>query len=151
MAALPIEAEIVGLIAHERGLPSHKVTLSSRLLHDLGMDGDDAVEFFREFEERYDADLATLYEHWDRHFGPEGLGSPTTFLVMLVLLFLPLPLIPLGISPALVWGAEIAAVLLWHWPVKQWPLKDKTIPVTVEDVIVAAETKRWPIAYDEMP
>ena len=151
MAALPIEAEVLDLIAHERRLPRHKVTLSSRLLHDLGMDGDDAVEFFREFEERYDPDLAILYEHWDRHFGPEGFGSPLMFLVMLVLLFLPLPLIPLGISPALVWGAEIAAVLLWHWPFKQWPLKDKTIPVTVEDVVVAAETKRWPIAYDEMP
>ena len=52
MAALPIESEVIDLIAHERGLPRLNVTLSSRLLQDLGMDGDDTVDFFREFEER---------------------------------------------------------------------------------------------------
>ncbi|HEY0012338.1 MAG TPA: DUF1493 family protein [Allosphingosinicella sp.] len=149
--AAPIEAEVIDLIARERGLPRHKVTLSSRLLQDLGMDGDDAVEFFQDFETRYGADLTPLYLHWDRHFGPEGFGSPMMSLSMLLLLLLPFPLIPLGISPALVWGAEIAAVLLWLWPLKQWPLTDKTMAVTVADVVVAAETKRWPVAYDDGP
>ncbi len=151
MAAPPIEAEIIDLIADERGLPRHKVTLSSRLQQDLGMDGDDAVEFFQDFEKRYGPDLAPLYQHWDRHFGPEGFGSPMMFLVMLILLFLPLPLIRFGISPAWVWGVEIAAVLLWLWALRQWPLKDKIVAVKVEDVVVAATTKRWPIDYDEVP
>lgn len=141
---------MIDLIAHERGLPRHKVSLSSRLLHDLGMDGDDAVEFFQDFEKRYRPDLAPLYQHWDRHFGPEGFGGPMMFLVILVLVFLPLPLIPLGISPAWVWGIEITAILLWLWPLRQWPLKDKTIAVTVKDVVAAAETKQWPIAYEEV-
>jgi hypothetical protein len=151
MAVLKIEAEVIDLIAHERGLPRHKVTLCSRLLHDLGMDGDDAVEFFQDFAKRYDADLTALYHHWDRHFGPEGFGSPMMFLSGIVLVLLPLPLMPLGISPALIWGLELAAVLLWLWPLKQWPLKDKTIPITVEDVVKAARTRHWPVSYAETP
>ncbi len=115
------------------------------------MDGDDAVEFFQDIEKRYGPDLAPLYQHWDRHFGPEGFGSPMMFLVMLILLFLPLPLIRFGISPAWVWRVEIAAVLLWLWPLRQWPLKDKIVAVKVEDVVEAATTKRWPIDYDEVP
>jgi acyl carrier protein len=63
MPTPPIEAEVIDLIARERGLPHHKVALSSRLLQDLGMDGDDAVEFFQDFEKRYGADLAPLYLH----------------------------------------------------------------------------------------
>jgi hypothetical protein len=66
---------------------------------------------------------------------------------MLLLLFAPLLLMPFGISPLWVWGAEIAALLLWLWPLRQWPLKDKTIAVTVQDLVLAAETKRWPINY----
>lgn len=113
------------------------------------MDGDDAVDFFRDFEERYGADLAPLYQHWDRHFGPEEFGSLFAFLIMLLLLLSPVPLIPFGVSPALVWGIEIVAVLLWLWPLRQWPLKDRTIGVAVNDVVVAADTKRWPITYNE--
>lgn len=143
------DAEIIDFIAQERGLPRHKVTLSSRLRHDLGMDGEDAVEFFQDFERRYDANLTALYKHWGQHFGPEGFGSPTMFLIGLVLVCLPIPLIPLGISPVAVWGIELAAVILWLWPLKQWPLKDRTIPVTVQDVVVAARTKQWPAAYQE--
>ncbi len=150
MAAPFLETEVIELIARERGLDRHKVTLSSRLQQDLGMDGDDAVEFFQDFEKRYGPDLALLYQHWDCHFGPEGFGSPMMFLLMLLLLLSPFPLLPFGVSPAWVWGAEIAAVLLWLWPLRQWPLKDKTIAVTVKDVVVAAETKRWPLTYDKV-
>jgi acyl carrier protein len=147
MTATSVEQDVVKLVAEQRGLAPQKVALNSRLLHDLGMDGDDAVEFFEEFEKRYGADLAPLYRHWHRHFGPEGCGSPTSLLVMLLLLFAPLLLMPFGISPLWVWGAEIAALLLWLWPLRQWPLKDKTIAVTVQDLVLAAETKRWPINY----
>ncbi len=71
-----IEAGVIDLIAKDRGLPVAKVTLEKRLLHDLGMDGDDAVEFFEDFGKRYEVDLAPLYQNWDRHFGREGFGSP---------------------------------------------------------------------------
>ena len=149
MAAVSVE-DVIQLVAEERGLAPEKVNLNSRLLHDLGMDGDDAVEFFEEFEKRYGPDLTPLYEHWNQHFGPEGCGpSPVGCVVLFALLWLPLLFMPFGISPYWVWGVEIAALLLWLWPLRQWPLKDETIAVTVQDLVNAAETKRWPINCED--
>jgi hypothetical protein len=145
MAAASVQHDIIDLVAEERGLAPEKVKLHSELL-DLGMDGDDAVEFFKQFEERYDVDLTPLYEHWGAHFGPEGFGSPTSCAVMFLLLIFPLPLIPLGIHPFWVWGVEIAALLLWR-SLRPPPSDDRAIPITVQDLVIAAEMKRWPLDY----
>lgn len=140
--------EIIGRVAEQTGIKPEKLNAKTRLLQDTGMDGDDAVEFFTDFEKRYEADLAPLYAHWNRHFGPEGFETPTSILVMLVLIFAPIILIPLGVSPLWGWGVELVGLLVWLWPLRQWPLKDNTIAVTVRDLASAAETKRWPIFYD---
>jgi acyl carrier protein len=143
-----LEDELIGLVAMELGVRRENIAPSSRLLQDLGLDGDDAVEFFAVFERRYGADLSGLYGHWDRHFGPEGFGGPLTLLVMLVVLALPFLALPFGISPLWVLGGEFVALLLWMWPLRQWLIKDETLPVTVEHLMIAAQTKRWPIAYE---
>jgi len=49
--------EVIDLLAHERGLTRDKFNPSDRLLHDLGMDGDDAVDFFNSVHERFGTDL----------------------------------------------------------------------------------------------
>jgi hypothetical protein len=46
------QSDVIALVAHERGLPSEKVHLSDRLLHDLGIDGHDAVDFFNSVHDR---------------------------------------------------------------------------------------------------
>jgi acyl carrier protein len=143
-----IDHQLIGLISEQIGVPRGKITPSSRLLQDLGMDGDDAVEFFADFAERYGADLTPLYTHWDKHFGPEGLVGPTSFAVMLVLVALPFLALPFGVSPLWVMGAEFVALVLWMWPLRQWLIKDETVPVTVEHLLITARTKRWPITYE---
>ena len=139
---------IIEHVAEQTGIKPEKLNAATRLLQDAGMDGDDAADFFTDFEKRYEADLTPLYAHWDRHFGPEGFGTPLSFLVMFVLLFAPIILIPLGVSPIWGWGVEFVGVLLWLWPLRQWPLRDNTIAITVRDLASAAETKRWPLSYD---
>jgi acyl carrier protein len=141
--------EIIEHVAEYTGIKPEKLAATTRLLQDAGMDGDDAVEFFTEFEKRFGVDLTPLYAHWDRHFGPEGFGTPMSCLVMLVLLFAPIGLIPLGVSPMWGWGVELICFIFWIWPLRQWPLKDDTVAVTVGDLASAAETKRWPLAYDD--
>jgi acyl carrier protein len=51
--------------------PPSKKPLSedTRLLHDLGMDGTDAVEFMEAFSEEFNVDMSEF--KFDRHFGPE--------------------------------------------------------------------------------
>jgi acyl carrier protein len=149
MVETPMLSEVIEFIAEQSGMKPDKLTASSRLLQDVGVDGDDAVEFFAEFEKRYVADLAPLYAHWGRHFGPEGFGTPMSFLVMLLLLIVPIVLIPLGVSPMWSGGAELVGILIWFWPLRQWPLKDNTIAITVADLVSAAETRRWPLVYDK--
>ena len=146
------DATLVAIIKHvakQTGIKPERLKVTTRLLQDTGMDGDDAVEFFTDFEKRYEADLTPLYAHWDRHFGSERFGTPMSFLVMFVLLFAPIILTPLGVPLGLGWGVELAGVLLWHWPLLKLPLKDNIIAITVGDLASAAETKQWPLSYDD--
>jgi acyl carrier protein len=57
-----IEQSILGFVAEETGYNPKRLALDSRLAHDIGVDGDDAVELFQKFEQKYDVDLAALYE-----------------------------------------------------------------------------------------
>jgi hypothetical protein len=46
------------------------LTTETRLAQDLGMDGDDAVDFFDAFQQDFGVDLEDLHMHWDQHFSP---------------------------------------------------------------------------------
>jgi len=59
MASRDHQSEVIDLVADERGLPRQRVQLSHRLLQDLGMDGDDAVDFFNLVHERFGTDLTS--------------------------------------------------------------------------------------------
>ena len=52
-----------------------RLTIDTRLAQDLGMDGEDAVEFFDEFQRDFGIDLTDLHMHWNQHFSPEGTLS----------------------------------------------------------------------------
>jgi acyl carrier protein len=73
---MTIEDEVFDFVAKERGIKREKLKLSDWLLVDLGMDGDDAVEFFDKFEKQFEVDLTYLQEHWNEYFGPEGISGP---------------------------------------------------------------------------
>ena len=61
-------------VAKVRCLSVEEVSLDSRLGDDLGMDGDDAVEFFQHYAREFHVDLAGM--RWKRHFGPEAGWTP---------------------------------------------------------------------------
>ncbi len=81
---MPIEDEVFDFVAEERGMKREKLKPSDRLLVDLGMDGDDAVEFFEKFENKFEVDLTYLKEHWSEYFGPEGISGPGPLLFAIV-------------------------------------------------------------------
>lgn len=146
--AMTIEAEVIELVARHGGLSPEKVSTTSRLFHDLGFDGDDAVELFEAFQERFDVELTPLYEHWSSHFGPEGCGSPKGLLLSLALMLVPpLALMPFDVSPMWGWTAALAGVVGWMIVRRIWPIEDDTVPIAVKDLVIAAETKSWPIRY----
>jgi acyl carrier protein len=80
-----LEQDIIAFIANETGTERSSVRLSSRLAQDIGLDGDDAVELFEEFGEKFHVDLTALGDHWHDHFHSEGLfGSSPGFMVVTI-------------------------------------------------------------------
>jgi acyl carrier protein len=144
MATAKVEAEVIDLLAEERGLLRDNILLNSRLLQDLGMDGDDAIDFFLEINKRFGTDLAPLYERWTDHFGPEGVSCWISLLAI--------PATALGVFAAASldlsnwWAGGLAltflGLLLWAFN-KRGP-RDHMVPITVGSVIEAVEAGEWP-------
>ncbi|MDZ4111513.1 MAG: hypothetical protein U1E18_18205 [Brevundimonas sp.] len=117
------------------------------MLDDLGIDGDDAVAFFEMFESEFGVDLEPLYRDWSRHFGPEGIPLSLGLLLVVIASLVAVPVALAGLPLWAATGLGLAAGfgclvgLLRAWPIK--PGKELQ-PVTVADLIVAADTGRWP-------
>jgi hypothetical protein len=138
------QSEVVELIAHERGLAREKVHLSDRLLQDLGMDGDDAVDFFNAVHARFGTDLTPLGEHWSEHFGPEGFSWRNGLIILPAAILGGAIAGKAGLSTF--WGLAIAVASLgaWFGVMRRWGPPDRMIPITVEEVIAAVEAGAWP-------
>jgi hypothetical protein len=66
-----IQTELRRLLIEEQGVPAFKVTGEARILQDLGVDGDDAAELFREIQTRFGTDLTALQAEWTDYFRSE--------------------------------------------------------------------------------
>lgn len=148
MATIDYQFQVIGLLAEERGLPRDKLQLSARLLQDLGMDGDDAVDFFLSIHERFGTDLTHLQEHWSEHFGPEG------FSCLNLLVILPIALLG-GVvgglaGPSEFWSYSIAFVVAvgllvaWLGAMRRLRSPDRMVAITVQDVVAAVDAGAWP-------
>jgi hypothetical protein len=73
-----LENRIISLVAEERIDPPGNITANTRLMEDLGMDGDDAVGFFEKYRAIFEVDLTGI--RWGRHFGREGFNPFVIFL-----------------------------------------------------------------------
>ncbi len=78
LARNAVEAAVFEMLADKLQIRHDKITIERSVNVDLGMDGDDAVEFFEELGERYNLDLRPLGEEWDRYFAPEGVAFVDT-------------------------------------------------------------------------
>jgi hypothetical protein len=136
-----IEEKVLNFVA--RATKRAKVSFSSRLQYDLGLEGDDAVEFFRSFEKECNVDLQSLWSNWDQHFVAEG-GPGWGFFVMCLVLF------GFGVAIARMaswhpfWAWGILLVAFWIWPMRCWPFSGKKLtPITVHNLTKATRAGRW--------
>jgi hypothetical protein len=138
-----LEAEVIEFLAHERGLPVGKVRPSDRLLQDLGMDGDDAVDFFTSLHERFGTDLTHLQGHWNEHFGPEGMSCWNALVIIPLCLLAGLVA---AFAHSVFWGVVAAAVLFGAWVsiMRTWGPREKMVPIAVSEVVAAVEAGAWP-------
>jgi len=141
---MDIEDSVLQLVSENRGVQPAKLKPSDRLNVDLGMDGDDASEFFESLAAEFNVDCSDLQDRWDDYFGPEGVPSFSTFATVLICcipalvisIFLHLPLwawLLLGLGTLVTW-AQFNAVR---------ERKNPTFPqITIAQLVEAATTKR---------
>jgi acyl carrier protein len=150
MNAENLEARVIELVAQMGEVTPERVTLTTRLLHDLGIDGDDAVQLFDGVHERFGTDLTHLYEVWSEHFGPEGMPLSAGLMiipasvaggVVFSLLNPRVGDVAAGIA-AVVAAAAVVVASIWIGR-KAGFIKDVT-PITVGEVIRAVEASAWP-------
>jgi acyl carrier protein len=97
-------------------LPSRgPLSPDTSLLKDLGMDGTGAGEFVEAFSEEFDVDMSEF--EFDKHFGPEAGITPIHLLIFLF-------------------------VLVGRIFKKDLDLSG-LIPITLGDLVSAAEAKKW--------
>jgi hypothetical protein len=141
-----LEDRIIAFTAKERGMKPNRISLSSRLNHDLGMDGDDAIEFFEKFSKDFEVDVGELKEHWSDHFGPEGTGVPLGALAVIGISVVLGDLLHRFIQWGPIWAWMIALMFVFGWGYLKFLTDhghDGIMPVTVEDLVIAAKTGTW--------
>ncbi|MBM3116141.1 acyl carrier protein [Jeongeupia naejangsanensis] len=72
-----IETDVKAFIATFTGCTRESVQPESTLFGDLGIDGDDAVEFFESFSKKFEIDITGF--NFQHHFGTEGSGALAAF------------------------------------------------------------------------
>ena len=135
-----LERQVVAMLARDLGLPIARIRPSSRLLDDLGMEGDDAVAFFIDLKKTFGTDLSLLERHWPRHFSPEGL-HPGIALVIVPCVIAATMIVGLAGLPK--WTGVVLAILLIVATIKalnRIPRKSPYLPITVADVVGAVKT-----------
>jgi hypothetical protein len=139
-----LHERILALVSEATGVKLEKLQLTSTLSGDLGMEGDDAVEFFEKFGSEFAVDLSGLYRDWKFNFSPEGVPIATALLVaippvgIVIVLERFFPrlrgIVALGIS-ALLW---LGLLVKWN----KWRHGDSP-QITVEDLVQSASSGKW--------
>jgi acyl carrier protein len=73
---------VTEFVASARSTSVEKVTLNKSLFHDLGIDGDDAVDLINGFAAQFDVSLEGF--DFQEYFGPEATSGPIEFFVELL-------------------------------------------------------------------
>lgn len=73
--------EVTEMVSKFTGVSPRELTLETTLFHDLGIDGDDAVDFFTEFEAGFHVDLSDF--KISKYFGSETSGLLSSMIIWL--------------------------------------------------------------------
>lgn len=140
-------AAVHRLLVDGQGVPARKVTRDARIVHDLGVDGDDAAELFDELHKLFGTDFGALEGQWREFFNMEG-ASPRTMLfgIPAIIVFGAAS----GIMSAVLHWPKLVAVLLAlvlfvasSWLLSRWFGRELR-PLTVGGLAQIVEAGRWP-------
>ena len=141
-------AAITDLLREEHGIAQAKLHPSTKLGHDLGVDGDDVSDLLQHLHERFGTDFSALNEHWTEFFHNEG-ASPRSILIGL-LLMVPSTALTVWVADVFSLSTGIAgtigvATFFTFWVALGWlfPAKPKR-PVTIAGLADVIRAGAWP-------
>jgi len=144
-----LEERIIAFVVAETAINPKRLQFGSRLAQDVGMDGDDAVEFFERFGEEFHVDLTVLYHHWQEHFLPEGGGPSLWFMVVIGAAVVLGDLLHRAFQPIPSWAWMIALIAVSLWVSnKLFTERVEPSPITVQDLVDAAISGKWDRQYE---
>jgi hypothetical protein len=122
-----------------------RVSIDSRLVEDLGLEGEDALEFFEAYDDEFHVDLTVLInQNWKRHFGAVG-GVHWTTVAGFFVCFLISEILHWVFGSIAQWILYLGLMLVWWGMLQFWPAKRQAalVPITVRDLVEAATAQRW--------
>ncbi len=145
------QGRVLALVSEATGVKLEKLQLTTTLSGNLGMEGDDAVEFFEKFGSEFAVNLSDLHRDWKFYFSPEGVPITTALLVAIPPVAIAILLE--GFFPRLHGMVALGiAVLLWLpvlVPWSRWRYKNRTLQITIEDLVQSASSGKWTKAVPE--
>jgi Protein of unknown function (DUF1493) len=156
-----LEERVLMFTAIHSHVDRRKFSPMTRLAQDLDIKGEDASEFFDAYGKEFHVNLDALNMHWDQHFHPEaGVILNAVFVVLgcvtlagsLLFLFSfggrmwsHMYFSPYKIYRTPTWiGSGVASLIFWA---VAWHRNRASIPITIADLIEAAEAGRWVKSY----
>ena len=139
-----IADHVYTVLVEHTGASVKKLNPATTLSRDLGIEGDDAIEFFEAFRNAFCVDLARLDQDWHCYFGSEGVG----FLTIIIVLAPPFVL-AYGMQKLFsgwpFWPPLIAAVIVWVavMSVRQRFVWKSRPQISVQDLVDCAKVGRW--------
>ncbi len=142
----PLVERVLNFTARHIPSARGRISLDSRLLQDLGLDGEDALEFFEAYDTEFEVDLTLLIkQNWRKHFGPQGGVS-----WIAVAGFFVCYLVAAALERVTAWPPQwiwyLAAILVWALVLRFLPLypsERELVPITVRDLVDAAKSGVW--------
>jgi acyl carrier protein len=73
------QTDVILFVSDQLSIPIEKINLNQSLFHDLGVDGDDAIELIEKYALKFHVAINEF--NFDEHFGQEGAPSPLAFII----------------------------------------------------------------------
>ena len=74
--------DVIAFVAEYWDEPKSRLFAETSINNDLGMDGDDGLEFMEAFSRRFAVDLRTF--PYDNYFGPEAAATPVSIIASMI-------------------------------------------------------------------
>jgi hypothetical protein len=143
-----LQERVLAFVSEQTGVKPEKIRPATTLSHDLGIEGDDAVEFFEKFHTKFAVDLQELGRDWSFYFCPEGVPISGVLVVIIPMALIALVLVEM-LPRVPEWLCSIAALVFWMFLIGFWgnwrerSAKTKRPQVAVQDLIDCAHSGVW--------